>query len=279
MQLIRRESFATITAVATDGSGAQIEPDEAKVTITRDSDGEVIASEQSATVEGALLSYEVAAEDVPRVDLLRVEWEIAMGGKTAAIVHEVGVVGAFVCSLSEIRDAIGNATDAEISDAALAVARAKAEALLEGRCNVAFRPSYMRERRRGDGTDELFVSRPRLLSVRSASIGGQAISLGELAPSISGTITRTTPWPEGVEVEVVYEHGYPAPPDDVREAAIKLARDYAIADPSNYDQRAGRIETAEAVYGFLTTAGAGGAETSIPEVNAVIQAYRHPVIA
>ena len=83
--------------------------------------------------------------------------------------------------------------------------------------------------RRSDGSTELFVSRPRLLSVRSASIGGEELSLGELAPSIAGTIVRSTPWPVDVDIEVAYEHGYPEPPNDVREAAIKLAREYVIA--------------------------------------------------
>lgn len=279
MQLIRRESSATITARATDGAGMAVEPDSAKVTITRDSDGEVIADGAAVQVDGSKLACTVKAEDVPRVDLLHVTWEIVADGAASTLRQQVGVVGAFICSLQEIAEAVEGSARSEPTPEQLAAARAKAETLLEERCNVAFRPTYHREVLRGEGGEELVVSRPRLLSVRSVTISGRPISIGEVAPSIAGTVVRADGWPEGAEIEVAYEHGWPMPPDDVREAAIKLARDYLLADPSDYDQRAGRIETAEAVYGFLTTAGVGGAVTSIPEVNAVIEAYRHPVIA
>uniref|UniRef100_UPI003299E2BC hypothetical protein n=1 Tax=Salmonella enterica TaxID=28901 RepID=UPI003299E2BC len=83
--------------------------------------------------------------------------------------------------------------------------------------------------------------RPRLLRALSAAIDGETISVAEVSPTVAGTLVREEGWPCGSEIELTYEHGWPVPPKEVVRAAVKLAREFVLVDPSIFDQRAGRI--------------------------------------
>lgn len=236
------------------------------VTATRDSDGSVAATGTATGTDGEWV-FGVTAAQVPDVELLNVEW--ASGSSTWRTQAEV--VGGFLCTLDEIRDALDGG---DFTDDALEDAREWAEDWLEKACRVAFRPRYCREKLSGQGTDLLFLSNPLASSVLSASDTGTTITPSSIDVDPVGVLNYSS-WSEGTRnVSVAYIHGHDSTPALVRTACIRLARYRLLEDPSNTFERATSYTTEDATY-TLITPGVRGAFTPIPEVNSVIQQYRY----
>lgn len=236
------------------------------VTVTRDSDGTEVSTGPATGSSGAW-SYAITPAQVPEVELLHAEW-VSSG---ATYRTETEVVGGFLCSVAEVQAAVDDdsKTEEEVEDA-----RDWAEDWLERECRVAFRPRYASERLDGTGSGSLFLSNPKASSVITATVGGTAVS-GDIVVDPVGVLTQDGTWTEGTRnVEVSYVHGWSSAPGPVRNAAILLARHRLLEDPSNAFERATSYTTEEATYS-LVTPGVRGSSTPIPEVNAVINAYRY----
>ncbi|MFE1095886.1 hypothetical protein [Streptomyces smyrnaeus] len=82
------------------------------------------------------------------------------------------------------------------------------------------------------------------------------------------------PAPEGAAVEVRYEYGLFPPPADVRRAALIRVRDLLISANSAIPDRAVSFQVSELGTYQLATAGRAGAETGIPEVDAILARYK-----
>ena len=75
-------------------------------------------------------------------------------------------------------------------------------------------------------------------------------------------------------VDIAYAHGYAAPPEPIKRAVIKLAQFASSGD----SDRVTRFAEDDQQF-WLTVGGVGGAATSIPEVNAAIEAYGFASVA
>lgn len=255
MQLILRSSAAKIRATFTGPDGEAVVPTNPTVTITRDSDGVEIATTAAATSEGGgVVSYTLDSADAPDVDLLHASWSANDAGAPDA---DVGVVGGFLCSLEAIAEVI-QAGGGQWSVEMLRAKREQAERKLEDACGVAFRPTYARETITGRR-----LSRRRPLRV--LSVDGEA---SVLSFDLGGTLSSYT------DGTVAYVHGYPAPPEPISRACVKLAAHYIEGAG---DDRINRFREDDQEV-WLSMPGAGG-ETGIPEVDQAIRSYRVPVLA
>lgn len=281
MQLVPRQAAGKIRTTVTDADGAATAPTTPTVTIVRDSDGTEIVSAAAATDEnGGVISYTLDPSDLPTVDLLTATWQGTVGGNAFTITTEVGVVGAFLCSLEEIDAAVKDLRPSSIlTTLDLREAREVAEGFLEDRCNVALRPRYARDVHElgGGSLKALLLRKPLPRKILSATIDGEDVT-SEVKLLPGGIVYRKSRWTKNVEIQITYEHGHSTPPVDSARATSRLARHILQADVRNYDERATRIETDEAAYGFLITAGERGAPTSLPLVNEYIVANRYPTV-
>lgn len=260
MQLVLRNADSKIRTTFTGPDGEVATPTSPKVTIVRDSDGETIADAASATVEsGGVASYTISAEDIPEVDRLTVAWSAADASAPNDVVE---VVGGFLCSLEAIDP------DADPSDSRRL--REQAELWLEDACGVAFRPRYERETIDARGSTSLLLSRPLVSAVLSASDDGTAIDVDDLTV---GEVVSQPSCFTGL-VDIAYAHGYAAPPEPIKRAVIKLAQFASSGD----SDRVTRFAEDDQQF-WLTVGGVGGAATSIPEVNAAIEAYGFASVA
>lgn len=253
MQLVLRNADSKIRATFTGPDGEATAPTSPTVTITRDSDGEVIADAESATlVSAGVVSYTIPAADIPDVDLLHVSWS---GTGASAPDDEVEVVGGFLCSLEEIDD------DAQTARRL----REQAEQWLEDACGVAFRPRYKREVLSAmPPVLDLLLSRPLVRSITSITQDDVAVDLDDV--TVGETVYRDAGWYGSVEV--VYEHGYTTPPEPIRRAVVKLAQFASTGG----DNRISRFREDDQEV-WLAVPGVSG-ETGIPEVDSAIDQYR-----
>lgn len=261
MQLVLRGGPGKIRAAFTGGDGEALDPTSPTVTITRDSDGEEIET-GTAAPDG---EFSLNPADIPDVDLLRVMWE---ADNSAASDQEVGVVGGFLCPLEEISAAITAAGRPEPEAPTLRALREAAESVIEDACGVAFRPRYRRDVLDGRGSGQLLLSAPRPIRILSATVDGIDVASG-VSLSVLGA-ERSSGWSTGLAIDIAYVHGWPVPPPQIRRAAARLAR---FLHESG-DQRVGRFSEQGESF-TATVAGIDGALTSLPEVNAAIEAYRY----
>lgn len=238
------------------------------VSATRDSDGSAVTI---GSVSGASPDWTatIAPAQVPEVDLVNIEW--VQAGATYRT--QVEIVGGFICSEADI-DAALDASHT-FTPAQIRAARDWAEDILERACHVAFRPRYCREKLDGSGNGSIFLSNPRPIAALTASVDGTSVTVGDIDIDPDGLFNSDTDWARGRRnVSVTYVHGYEAPPEPIRSACVRLARYHLLEDPSNMIERATSYTTEEATF-TLVTPGIRGAETPIPEVNAVIDQYRY----
>jgi hypothetical protein len=242
-------------------------------------DGTALRTE-SVTPDGDTATLTLTAADTAALDLLRFEWTATLDGEAQVFESWVEVVGGFLFSVADLRKlAPFRPEDGEdYTDADLEAARTAAEAALEDACGVAFVPRYARERLDGAPRGDLLLGHPRVLAVRSVTVNGAALDADALAlvePLAEGTLYRPAGWSCGRRaVEVVYEHGHRFTPPRVSRAAMLLARHVLVESP--LDDRASSVTNSDGTFQVFVTAGVRGAVFSLPEANAVVEAYGYP---
>lgn len=268
---------STIRALITDAEGEPAAK-EIKVTVkvVKDSTGAtVVAAGEAETDANGVATYELAAQS--ELDRFTVTWTVAEEGGTFTTIEEM--VGLRLCSLPDVATSVNETLTTEKK----ATARDYAEQFLEDECGVAFRPTYAHECLDADGGQKLYLPHPKVSSIRSVVIGETEATqvtlteeeLGELKvyPE-EGYVWRASGWAEGHRnIEVIYEHGFDNPPGQARRVAGILARHLATQRLSNLDERSTSYTTDEATYSLIV-AGIRGNQTSLPEVNAFIEAWQ-----
>jgi hypothetical protein len=190
----------------------------------------------------------------------------------------VEIVGSFFVPLVDIRALDGLSDVAKYPNAKLEEARAWFEDLAERFCGVAFVPRYGRDVLDGDGTTTLLLSRMRIRKLLSVKVDGVAVATSDFKVSSIGKLTRTAgsfPTTAPQNVEITYEHGYDAPEDDLRNAALTAIRDRVMGPKTGIPDRAVSVQ-GEFANVTLSTAGPDH-PTGIPSVDEVLIAYSRKV--
>jgi hypothetical protein len=254
-----------------DGKAADADADPT-ITVRRDSDGTAVATDAATAKvddETGIYSFSLTPAQTAEVELFHAEWTATIDGTAGQIFRtDAEAVGGYLCSLGAIAGEVADGTPT----ATLREARDWAEDILEQECG-AMRARYAAENLTPYTASLLLSHTPvqRLLAVTNGSAGaldaGQLASL-QLGPAgdLTGAAWTTT------GVRVAYVYGEDRPPAPISRAAVQLAKFYIDEAPSDYDQRATRIDTEEASY-QLVTAGVREAITSLPEVNAAIAQF------
>jgi hypothetical protein len=166
------------------------------------------------------------------------------------------------------------------TDARLTAAHDWIAGVIERECQTSFIATAVTEKLDGSGTDTLILSRPYVLSVTSAFVGGTALTADELSALVlrGGIVYRPTgyTWASGrANVDITYSAGYSsAPPADLKEAALIGARYHVLTT----DGKSGASDRATSItneFGNiqLSVASADGRPTGLPEVDATITAW------
>lgn len=259
-----------------DGVATNPTPDTATVTITRD-DGTAVVTAQPATEAGTgVVSYTLTPAQTVPLDVLTVSWTATFGGQAQVFTDTVEVAGGVLFTIAQARalNALSNATT--YPAAAIAEARTYVESELEHACGVAFVERYRRETVNGSGGVNLMLSMPRVTAVRSVTLDGAAITVGELAdiaPGPGGSLYNPAGWTAGFSnYEVVYEHGYPdgAVRAAASQAALLWAKNHLVKGP--IDDRTTAFSTEDGTFS-MATPGIRGSVSGIPAVDAFIQRY------
>lgn len=245
----------------------------ATVDITR-GDGSVFGSNQ-ATVRQTVGIYRYTLAPQADLEIFTMLFEGTFGGvaqqSTPTLVE---IVGSFFVSLVDIRALEGLSDATKYPNAKFEEARAWFEDLAERFCGVAFVPRYGRDVIDGDGTTTLLLSRMRIRKLLSVKVDGVAVATSDFKVSSIGKLTRTTgsfPTTAPQNVEVIYEHGYDAPKDDLRNAALIAIRDRVLGPKTGVPDRAVAVQS-EFANVTLQTAGPDH-PTGIPAVDEVLRAY------
>ncbi len=257
------------------------DPGTVTVTVTRD-DGTVLTGGTATGTGSGPRSFQLsAATHNNLLDRLTLTWT---SGSLGTLTSTVEVVGEFLFALAEARQVRPLDNTTNYTDAALTAMRTTVEDALEDACGCAFVPRYDSATLNGDRTSLLQLT-PYLRRVRWASITTAgvttALTAGELlnlSVNPAGFVSGYG-WPTGYgNVTVGYEHGMDRPPERVRRAALLLAKVWLVSGP--VDDRATSFSSAEtgATYSMVVP-GRGGSTFGVPEVDAVVDQYRIPVVA
>lgn len=229
-----------------------------------------LATDERTSVEpGEGGTFALPCSSVPA--LLEVTWEDS-GVKVSA---QADVVAVRYCELSDILAYRADQYELKASEGDLFAARARAEQVIESSCGRALQP-VMRlgfvdrdcpAKTRGmvageDGYDSCLI---RVATARSSS--GDEVELREVG---SGPYVDLTHVGFGDAARVAYVTGLAHVPPEARGAVCSLAAWYLA--PRTAPENATSTSTDVGVMSFVI-AGVSGAETSLPDVNALISRF------
>ena len=270
---IVRGATATLTVVLADDNGDPIVlADDASVLVrvVSDVDSAVLVGDEDDPVPAVDLDGGVWGADVPAQTLLgtlTATWGV--GDSTVTTTAEV--VGARIFSAAELRASDPSLADAtKVTAADITAVTAEVEDEFARICGCSFIPRGVVETLPG-GVRQIVLGWPfvRLVSVTDHDVAVDA------SATLAGVLTRSNGayWRAGRHVRAVYEHGWPAVPADVRRAALLRARHRVNSVRSGVPDRATSFASSDGGTFTLTTAGRGGSETGIPDVDAVLRRY------
>ncbi len=238
-------------------------------------------------------TYALAAVADPTV--LTVTWTYSNGAQT----DRIDVVGGWLFTEPALRawDNSALSDTSTYSDALLAAERERVTDDLERWTGRSWVPKYCRLEACGDGTRELWLDRgvtrtadgkqldcpgkaADSIEVLTVTVNGTSIDTSNVAV-FDGVLWRTdTVWTQAtaldpMNVVVEFTYGVEAGTGGADRIGMMLARDRLI--PSNISDRASSFSDELGTYRFVT-AGFGRNVTSIPEVNAWVQANDRRVL-
>lgn len=236
-------------------------------TLTADiarADGTILATGRATTTAGTG-RYEVAltAAEVASLDVLTVTW---LDGGTARATTWHRLVGGFLFSVAELRAMNGLGDASRFPDAALSDARDRITDLIEDYTGAAWCPRFDRVEEQVLGAPVMALPCVPVRSVRSVAFDGVAQTVADLrVDPLAGVLSWA--WFAGL-VAVGVEHGYAAPPAQLKRAALIGAQQELLQAYSGVSYRALGVTND---IGNISYARAGRENvTGIPEVDAVL---------
>lgn len=230
------------------------------------------------TTHDGLGTYSFPLPGQSNLDTYSLDWSGSFVGSTVTIRDYIEIVGDFIFTLSEVREAHRGLSDiVRMPTARLAYKRTGVEQEAERIAGRAFVPRFARFALSGDGTSELQLPDVDIRAIRSVKMSAGAgsyvaFTADQLAAirkdSGAGIIVRADGdvFIDGTEnVIIEYEYGLDVPPQDVRDAAILRMRSYIAASKVNIpDRTVSYVSTEGAVYRLGT---AGARRTGIQDVD------------
>jgi hypothetical protein len=257
--------------------GAVVDPGTVTVGITR-ADGTVLVAAGTATsgTGTSARTFNLTTTHTAALDKLQVTWTSTLKG---TLVSYVEVVGGFLFSIAEARAITPLNDTTAYTTADIADVRTAVEQAIEQAAGVAFAGRYALERCNGDGSNVLQLKRPLPSIIRSASIGGTALSVSQLAdltmtPSgaVYSTLTYFT-WGQN-NIVVGYEHGYQDAPMEIRRAAVLLAKMWLVGRRNPIDDRAITFNAgADGGTYSLAVPGRNGSSFGHPDIDVAVDRY------
>lgn len=229
-------------------------------------DGTTVAS--GAATAGTPGQYSYALAGQAELDTLTVDWSGSLGTERDV----VEIVGGHLFDLAEARSQPPPLDATKYPTATLRAKRVEVEVECERICGVAFVPRYERVVLDGSGGEPLVLPRVEIRAVRSVSIGGAITTGVDFDPA--GVIYRAggASWPAGRRnVLVEYEHGYDAPPEDLKMAAMLRLRSRLTMTSSGVPDRA--ITWTAAEGGTYRIALPSKTKTGVPDVDAAYEGH------
>ncbi len=165
------------------------------------------------------------------LDWLQITWTGTMAtGQVQVYRDVVEVVGAHYVTIPELRAQPGLSDTSKYPVALMREMRDEFESMVENVCSTAFVRRYQRDRIDGNGRKSLGLSRRNPRAVIAVTINGTvAAETFDLYPQ--GMIVRratTFPLPDSTNgyrnIGAAYEHGYDAPPPQLKRQALKVIR-------------------------------------------------------
>lgn len=253
--------------------------------VTR-ADGTTLVAAGAATTSGGTGVYRLAldADDTANLDLLTVTW--TDDGDDSTHTTTVEIVGGYYVSVADIRAAKNLSDTSKFTNPELIAARRWFEDKFERATGVAWVPRYTRLVVDGTGGYTLPVDVMQIRAVRSVRAytsvddytAYTADELADLGIDTWGQLRRLylgtfTAGAKNYVLEI--EHGYDAPPADVKEAAIVAIRDKLLGD-----QTGSRVYAVQTEDGIIRNATAGtNTPFGLPFVDEVVAARNHTVPA
>lgn len=159
-----------------------------------------------------------------------------------------------------------------LTDDQIDTARGTAEEIIEKACHVAFTPRTKVVTLSGSNGTRISVPLYKVREVTGATVDGVTVDVAKL--SLADSSVYYSGWTQGFgNVALSVSHGYDAPPLEIKEAAMTLAKHRAIKGP--IDDRAVGVPTDAGII-TLATPGQRGSVTGLPSVDQAIQQYRLP---
>lgn len=249
-------------------------PDSATVVITR-SDGSVVFSGAAVDIDtpAGVFAHTLTPADTALLDTLTAAWTFTFDGVAQTTTTVVEVVGGFLFTIAEaaaIR--LGSATDtigSRFSTAEIVAMRTTVEQAIEGEYGAALVPRFEHETLDGTGRAVLPLRWPLVRAVRSATVGGSAVTVSGIDVGRLG-VSYSSGWTAGYgNVVVGYEHGLPRPPEILRRMGLLLAKRWLIEGP--VDDRATSMSNEDGTFA-LSTPGRGGSIFGLPDLDRAIKA-------
>lgn len=254
---------ATFEVTYLDGESVA-DPGVVTVEVTRDDGTEVTTSAVSGTGTSTR-SVTVTAADNDQVDRLTATWTSSTLGVRRTY-HDI--VGGFYVTLRDIA-AAGDVGDRGVAE--MEAAREWAETKIDGYVGTAFVPRYGKYVEFGKGLTTVLLP-ARLRRILWATIDGTAQTLDDWDFYAYGQVYADVTFTRNQRVEVGYEYGWDAPPADIQEVALVLARHKLLEARNKMFDRARTVQTDFGVE-FLSTPG-DKRPTGLPGVDQVLNAYR-----
>lgn len=236
-------------------------------------------------------TYTLSAANNTELQRLTATWTDGTDGSVHTTL--IDVVGAYYFSIDELRNfpSLNDATKFPVEK--LVEARRIAEELIELATGVAWVPRYEFQRVKGTGTTQLLIDWPQLRAVRGGKIFTSADNFDSLTQTDIDSIAPNelpvanlsngrfwiktyVPW-QNIEIE--YEHGFDAPPADLKDAALQYARYWLLGDSKRISPRA--LDITNEMGTIRYSQPGEGRPTGIPDVDAVIMLHsrRIPEVA
>ena len=280
---IVKGAAATLSWQGVDSDGEPANPGTVTVGVTR-SDGTTVVASGTATggTSTAPRTIALTASQTASCDLLTATWSVS-GTVLATTLHEV--VGGVYVDVATIR-----ATDTSLASttlypsAKIIAQRAEVERMFESATGVAWVPRFSVKRYSGTGTTSLALDMPKLRRVAWVRVytdgdtytSFTADELAAIPANDAGIAVRTDGewWEPGVNnIEIGWEHGYDAPPADLRKAAIIATRMALNATATGIPDRS---QTFQMVDGGTIVFEANGV-TGVKAIDSVLARYDHRV--